>query len=110
MGEVRTAWQGDSLVGHLLSWMDRTLDTCYMKFYIPESGVLIAGCPHCSKAGVSVSHSRKGGRVETGLAEGNGVHMTRAPRVVLTAALDRTTQGSEQKVGYSQPDGLKVPP
>lgn len=39
-----------------------------------------------------------------------GVHMTRAPRVVLTASLDRATQDSEQKVGYSKPEGPKTPP
>lgn len=44
------------------------------------------------------------------MLEGNGVHITRAPRVVLAAALDRTTQGSDQEVEYNQPGGPKASP
>lgn len=52
------------MIAIFLAGWDRTLDTCYVKFYISESGVLIAGCPDCSKVDVSVTHSRKEGRVK----------------------------------------------
>ena len=93
----------------LAGW-DRTLDTCYMKFYIPESAVLISGSSNCSRLGVSVTYSRKGGRVDTGWPEGNRVCMPRAPGAVLEATLDRTTQGSEHEVEYGQHGGSKAPP